>query len=102
MKGPRTLPLVSALLLAALSACAPLDFASHESFDAWYVSKDRTLPAERLGFRSLDGNVAGYVVNDVAIRTPLAYVREAAYLLLTPLALPYYGVRFVFGSGGGI
>ncbi len=90
-----------AVSLCAVTGCAPIDFAAHESFDAWYVSQDRSLPAERLGFSSLEGNLAGYLVNDVAIRTPLAFLREGVYLLLTPVALPYFAGRFVLTGLGG-
>lgn len=89
------------LALVALASCAPLDFTAHESFDSWYVGKDKSLPVERLGFSALEGNVAGYLVNDVAIRTPLALLRESLYLVLSPVALPYYGLRFVVTGLGG-
>lgn len=96
-----------ALILAVSLACGLLapgcsfvSFGSYESFDAWYVGGKETVRAEDLGFRSLDGNLSGYVVNDILIRTPVQVALEATCIALMPVALPYYGVRSLGGAGG--
>jgi hypothetical protein len=91
------------LLVGTLGLLAPgcsfLSFGSYESFDAWYVGGKETVRAQDLGFRALDGNFSGYVVNDILIRTPVQFVLEATCIVLMPVALPYYGVRSLGGEG---
>jgi len=78
-----------------------VSFGEYESFDAWYVSGKESVRAQDLGFRSLDGNLTGYVLNDILIRTPVQFALEATCLVLMPVALPYYGVRSL-GEGDSL
>ena len=82
----------------ALPGCSHFRFGSYECFDEWYVGRADDFDPRDLGFESLDGNFAGYAVNDLLIRTPVFVVDEGVRTLLVPVAVPYYAGRAVVGG----
>jgi hypothetical protein len=87
-----------AVTVFSSSGCSHLQFGSYASFDAWYVGRDDVLRVDQLGFTGMDGTFPGYVINDLVIRTPVYIVYEATWLVLVPVALPYYGVKSLSGG----
>lgn len=97
--GLRTL---LALTMLSTFGCSHVQFGSHASFDAWYVGRDDVLRVDQLGFTGMDGTFPGYVINDLVIRTPVYIVYEATWLVLVPVALPYYGVKSLSGGSDNV
>lgn len=91
--------LVACVLVASIAGCAPFDLGSHETLDSWYVGKFEAFDVEEIGFQGLDGGFVGYCVNDVVIRAPVYIVYEALWIAVLPVALPYYGYKFVARDG---
>jgi hypothetical protein len=53
-----------------------------------------------LGVESWDGTAGGYIVNDLIVRTPVMLAHDASLMGLAPVALPYYGYRWIVGAKG--
>jgi len=74
-------------------------FGDANSFDEWFAATDHPVPIEQVGFDSFAaGSLAGYVVNDIALRTPAFLAFEACRWGGAVVALPYFAVRHAFDS----
>lgn len=87
------------MLVVSSVGCAPFDLGSHETLDSWYVGRFEAFDVEEIGFQGLDGGFVGYCVNDVVIRAPVYLAYEALWIAMLPVAVPYYGYRFVARDG---
>ncbi len=73
--------------------------ASYRTFDAWLVGGQHREDPSDLGVcECVEGNFAGYVLNDVFIRMPVYAAHDASKFLLIPVAAPYFGVRSMSGG----
>ena len=98
LPGRIGLAMLSCLTFLPLAGCTHVRFGDHASFDSWYAGRDDAFRIDQIGFEGLDGSFTGYVLNDIVIRTPVYVLYEAVYVVMIPIALPYYGVKSITGS----
>ncbi len=102
-RGPCRLVVAATLLsfvLSAASGCSLLDFGGNDSFDEWYSGPRDAFDPESIGCTSLDGDFAGYVLNDMLLRTPMMLVYETTRTALLPFAASCFACRHLFGDEG--
>lgn len=84
----------------ALTGCSLLRLGTYETFDEWYVDRERDIDVyiDSIGVEALEGTFTGYVLNDLVLRTPVFVTYEATRTALIPVALPFYTAKCAVGS----